>query len=223
MRVRKLVIGAAIAATAVLSACSSQPTDVGLSAGQQNAPALTTTTTTTVPSTGLPTPTTTSQTPSQPSSSQPSSTTKTTTKSSTPMPTTTTPKPPTSKPAPPKPEPSTEAPCSTAAKACIKLSTNQTWLMDNGKVVYGPVPITSGRTGFLTPAGTFRVQFKDIDHKSSEFDDAPMPYSVFFNGGIAFHQGSLKVKSHGCIHLSAAAAKQYFNSLSVGSVVEVVR
>jgi lipoprotein-anchoring transpeptidase ErfK/SrfK len=95
--------------------------------------------------------------------------------------------------------------------------------MDNGKVIYGPVPITSGRPGHLTPTGTFRVQFKDINHKSHEFNDAPMPYSVFFNSGIAFHQGSLKVKSHGCIHLSAAAAKMYFDSLQVGAVVEVVR
>jgi lipoprotein-anchoring transpeptidase ErfK/SrfK len=217
MRVRKLVIGAAIAATAVLSACSSQPTNVGLAGAQVN----TTTTVNTPSSTTSPTATT----PSSSSTVTTPSSSKTEPKTTTPKPTT--PKPTTSKPAPPpappKPEQSTEAPCSTAAKACIKLSTNQTWLMENGKVVYGPVPITSGRPGHLTPPGTFRVQFKDIDHKSKEFDDAPMPYSVFFNGGIAFHQGSLSVKSHGCIHLSLAAAKQYFNSLSVGEVVEVVR
>jgi lipoprotein-anchoring transpeptidase ErfK/SrfK len=50
-----------------------------------------------------------------------------------------------------------------------------------------------------------------------------MPYSVFFNGGIAFHQGSLKAKSHGCVHLSQAAAQKFFSSLQVGSVVQVVR
>ncbi|ALG14589.1 hypothetical protein AOZ06_06415 [Kibdelosporangium phytohabitans] len=105
----------------------------------------------------------------------------------------------------------------------MKLSTNQSWLMDNGKVVYGPVPITHGRKGYATPPGSFRVQFKNKNHKSSIFNNAPMPWSVFFNGGIAFHQGSLREKSHGCIHLSPAAAQKFFGSLAVGDVVEVVR
>ena len=115
------------------------------------------------------------------------------------------------------------APCAATVRACIDLSTRQTWLLSAGKVVYGPVPITSGRVGYRTPPGTFRVQFKDVDHKSSLFGDAPMPYSVFFNGGIAFHQGSLSVPSHGCIHLSSAAARTYFSTLKVGDVVQVTR
>ncbi len=89
-------------------------------------------------------------------------------------------------------------------------------------MVYGPVPITHGRKGWRTPAGTFKVSFKDIDHKSSIFNNAPMPYSVFFNGGIAFHQGSLSEPSHGCIHLGPGAAKTYYNKLSVGETVQVV-
>jgi lipoprotein-anchoring transpeptidase ErfK/SrfK len=213
MRVKKLIVGAAVAAAAVLSACSSpsSPPPVGLAAGQQNVPVTTESSSpTTVTST-------------------PSSTTPTSTSTSTPTSTKTTPpKPTTSKTTPkttpkPKPEPSKEAPCSTAAKACIKLSTNQSWLMQDGKVTYGPVKITHGRKGYLTPPGTFRVQFKNKNHKSSIFDNAPMPYSVFFNGGIAFHQGSLSQPSHGCIHLSMAAAQKYFGSLGVGDVVEVVR
>jgi uncharacterized membrane protein len=95
------------------------------------------------------------------------------------------------------------------------------WLIRDGVVVYGPVPITHGRKGFVTPAGTFRVTFKKRDHVSTIYD-AEMPYSVFFNGGIAFHQGSLKQKSHGCIHLSRAAAKTFFNTLGRGAVVQVV-
>jgi lipoprotein-anchoring transpeptidase ErfK/SrfK len=212
MRVRKLIIGVAAAATAVLSACSSPSPAVGLAAGQQTITSTSTTSTSTTTVTAPATTSTTSST-TPPAPSTTTSKTTTTTK--------TTPKPTTSPK--PKPQQSTEAPCSTAAKACIKLSTNQTWLMDAGKVVYGPVPITSGRPGHLTPPGTFRVQWKDKNHKSHEFNDAPMPYSVFFNSGIAFHQGSLSVKSHGCIHLSMAAAQKYFSSLAVGDVVEVVR
>lgn len=120
------------------------------------------------------------------------------------------------------PPPPAGVPCGAGVDACVDLSSKQTWLIKDGVVVYGPAPITSGRAGYRTPPGTFKVGWKDIDHKSAEFDNAPMPYSVFFNGGIAFHQGSLSVESHGCIHLSRAAAQTYFNSLSVGDTVQVV-
>src|SRR4051812_36636078 len=113
-------------------------------------------------------------------------------------------------------------PCSSSASACIDLSENRAWLLQDGKVQFGPVPITHGRKGFLTPPGTFRVSFKDMNHKSSLYDSAPMPYSVFFNGGVAFHQGSLKQLSHGCVHLSRTAAQNFFNTLQTGDVVQVV-
>lgn len=117
--------------------------------------------------------------------------------------------------------PVTGTPCRRTARACVDLSANQAWLIRGGVVEYGPVPITAGRPGFLTPPGTFRVGWKDIDHLSREFDLAPMPYSVFFNGGIAFHEGSLSQLSHGCIHLSPAAAQAFFRGLRTGDVVQV--
>ena len=73
---------------------------------------------------------------------------------------------------------------------------------------------------FRTPPGTFQVSFKSKDHVSTIYD-AEMPFSVFFNGGVAFHQGSLKVASHGCVHLSRTAAQKFFNSLSRGDQVQV--
>lgn len=115
------------------------------------------------------------------------------------------------------------APCGNSAKACLDLSANQAWLMNNGAVTYGPVAVTHGKAGYETPPGTFKVTFKDIDHKSSVFNNAPMPYSVFFNGGIAFHQGSLQQKSHGCVHLSKSAAQKFYGGLRPGDVVQVVR
>jgi len=120
------------------------------------------------------------------------------------------------------PPPPAGVPCGAGADACIDLSANKTWLISDGAVTFGPVPITHGRPGWETPPGTFHVGWKDIDHKSSEFDGAPMPYSVFFNGGIAFHEGSLSDLSHGCIHLSRSAAERYYNALSVGDTVQVV-
>lgn len=133
------------------------------------------------------------------------------------------PRPPTTtRPKPPAPKPPAATPCNSTARACVDLSANLSWLLQGGQVIYGPVPITHGRPGWRTPTGTFRVQWKDIDHTSSLFDDAPMPYSVFFNGGIAFHAGSLTQQSHGCIHLSTTAARTYYNTLQVGHIVQVV-
>ena len=119
--------------------------------------------------------------------------------------------------------PGAAPPCPPSVRACVRLSTNQAWLLRDGKVVLGPVRVSHGRPGYRTPPGTFRVSYKDRDHRSSLFDGAPMPYSVFFNRDIAFHQGSVREKSHGCVHLPAAAARTFFTGLKGGDVVQVVR
>ncbi|MGH3824228.1 MAG: L,D-transpeptidase [Pseudonocardiaceae bacterium] len=118
---------------------------------------------------------------------------------------------------------SAAAPCGSSATACVSLSSQRAWLMSGGQVTYGPTPITSGKPGWRTPPGVFRVLWKDKNHRSRQFNNAPMPYSVFFTStGIAFHQGSLSTPSHGCVRLSKNAAATFFNTLSVGQVVQVV-
>ncbi|MDQ3760179.1 MAG: L,D-transpeptidase [Actinomycetota bacterium] len=119
---------------------------------------------------------------------------------------------------------SAAAPCGSSAAACVSLSRQQAWLMNGGQVTYGPTPVRTGMAGYRTPAGTFKVLWKDRHHRSRAFNNAPMPYSVFFtNSGIAFHQGSLNGASHGCVRLGRNAAATFFNTLSVGQVVQVVR
>ncbi len=112
-------------------------------------------------------------------------------------------------------------PCPAAAAACVDLSGETAWLQSAGKITYGPVPITSGREGHRTGTGMFSVFWLDKDHRSSIFNDAPMPNSVFFDNGIAFHEGSLSDQSHGCIHLSWDASETFFDTLSVGDNVYV--
>ncbi|HEY6424479.1 MAG TPA: L,D-transpeptidase [Pseudonocardiaceae bacterium] len=113
--------------------------------------------------------------------------------------------------------------CSPAAQACVDLPSQQAWLMRDGNVTYGPVPVATGKATAPTTPGTFRVFWKDLHHRSSEFHNAPMPYSVFFNGGDAFHEDSVTVRSHGCVHLTQPAAQTFYNALHVGDVVQVVR
>jgi lipoprotein-anchoring transpeptidase ErfK/SrfK len=114
------------------------------------------------------------------------------------------------------------APCAASARACVDLSTQQAWLMHDGTVSYGPVPVATGKASAPTAPGTFHVFWKDLNHRSSLFDDAPMPYSVFFNGGDAFHQDSVRVPSNGCVHLTKQAAQTFYNTLHIGDVVQVV-
>jgi hypothetical protein len=121
-------------------------------------------------------------------------------------------------------------PCSTSAKACVDLDSQRSWLIQNGKILRGPVKIASGGNGEETPVGhSLRVYRKDKDHLSQESllpngKPAPMPWSVFFeDGGIAFHSGSPTRSSAGCIHLDPADAEAWFNYLQIGDQVQVVR
>ena len=113
-------------------------------------------------------------------------------------------------------------PCTRAADACVSLAAGKAWLIDEGEIVRGPVAISSGAAATPTPRGDFAVQWKNRDHRSREFDGAPMPYAVFFApGGIAFHQGSLDRPSAGCVRLATADASAFFDHLEVGDRVEV--
>lgn len=126
-------------------------------------------------------------------------------------------------PPPPPPPPVVKpTPCDISDGACIQLSTNQSWVLRGDKIAYGPVPITHGRKGYETPVGKFPVLRKVKDEWSVPYQ-GPMPWSTYFTeNGIAFHEGSLTEPSHGCIHLAPAAAKFYFQNLSIGETVQVV-
>src|SRR5712675_1839575 len=77
-------------------------------------------------------------------------------------------------------------------------------------------PVSTGIPSHETPSGSFRTFRMEEDHFSKEFDDAPMPHSIFFTKiGHAIHgtdsEGRLGTPaSHGCVRLSRAnAAKLY--------------
>ncbi|WP_226369837.1 L,D-transpeptidase [Pseudonocardia oceani] len=113
-------------------------------------------------------------------------------------------------------------PCSATAVACVDLVGLRAWLFEEGQVLRGPVPISIGAGGEArTPAGRFRVEWKNRDHVSGE-SGGPMPFAVFFApGGIAFHEGNLQTKSAGCVRLSREEASAFFDHLQVGDEVQV--
>jgi hypothetical protein len=73
-------------------------------------------------------------------------------------------------------------------------------------------PVSTGNPSHETPNGSFRTFRMEADHFSKEFDDAPMPHSIFFTKvGHAIHgtesEGKLGAPvSHGCVRLSRANA-----------------
>jgi hypothetical protein len=77
-------------------------------------------------------------------------------------------------------------------------------------------PVSTGIPSHETPNGSFRTFRMEEDHYSKEFDDAPMPHSIFFTKiGHAIH-GTDSVNrlgspaSHGCVRLSRANASTLY-------------
>jgi hypothetical protein len=77
-------------------------------------------------------------------------------------------------------------------------------------------PVSTGMAGYSTPSGAFTPSRMAKVHYSREWDDAPMPHSIFFtDAGHAIH-GSNAVSrlgtpaSHGCVRLAFSHARLLF-------------
>lgn len=113
-------------------------------------------------------------------------------------------------------------PCSAQTRACVDLAANKAWLIKDGEVTDGPIAISHGGKGKETPTGEFSVQWKDSQHRSKEYDDAPMPWAVFFApGGVAFHEGNPETTSAGCVRMDSKDAMNFYNELDEYDRVEV--
>jgi lipoprotein-anchoring transpeptidase ErfK/SrfK len=105
--------------------------------------------------------------------------------------------------------------CGAAANADLLIqidkSTQRMTVTVNGAQLY-KWPVSTGANGYDTPSGAFRPFRMEIDHTSDEFENAPMPYSIFFTmTGNAVHgteyESSLgRAVSHGCVRLSVKNA-----------------
>jgi lipoprotein-anchoring transpeptidase ErfK/SrfK len=120
-----------------------------------------------------------------------------------------------------------------------------------GDRLVGVSVVSTGREGYDTPPGEFRITEKDREHVSSiygdyvdqsgqvivqnvEFDKdprprgtifrgAPMPYFLRIHGGIGMHAGYLPgyPASHGCIRLPQQMAIEFFKNATVGTPVVI--
>ena len=144
---------------------------------------------------------------------------------------------------------------------CAKLSAQQTaviinlteqtaYLLEDGRVAFVS-PIASGKEGWGTPIGSFRVISKDLNHQSGNFGlitdsygriinpnatpgsyvppgchymSAPMPYFMEFRKYVGMHAGYLPghPASHGCVRMPRDLAAEFFARVQIGTPVKVI-
>jgi hypothetical protein len=132
----------------------------------------------------------------------------------------------------------------------INLTEQTAYLLENGRVALVS-PIASGKEGWGTPAGRYRIIKKDLKHVSGDFGlvvdsygkivnpdatprspvpggchymPAPMPDYMQFGPYLGMHAGFLPgyPASHGCVRMPADLAAEFFARVEVGTPVEVI-
>lgn len=98
--------------------------------------------------------------------------------------------------------------------AKVDISTQTMTVMHGGKVKYR-WKVSTARAGKVTPSGTWSAKWLSKNHRSSRYNNAPMPYSIFYNGNYAVH-GTDQISrlgrpaSSGCIRLHPEHARVLF-------------
>ena len=88
----------------------------------------------------------------------------------------------------------------------------------------GRSTVSTGRPGHRTPAGVFTILQKQVDHYSTIYHGASMPFMERLTwGGVALHGGNLPgfADSHGCIRLPLTFAKLLYTITDKGTTVMV--
>ena len=83
---------------------------------------------------------------------------------------------------------------------------------------------STGKLGHRTPTGVFKILQKDKNHRSSTYDNAPMPNMNRLTwSGIALHAGQLPgyPASHGCVRLPKEFSALLFGITKVGMTVVI--
>ncbi|HSF44646.1 MAG TPA: L,D-transpeptidase [Chitinophagaceae bacterium] len=93
----------------------------------------------------------------------------------------------------------------------------------NGLLI-GVATVSTGKPGHQTPTGVFVTTYKDAKHRSSKYNNAPMPFTQrFTSSGIALHAGGIPnyPSSHGCVHLPSEYARLLYKESPLGMTVVV--
>jgi lipoprotein-anchoring transpeptidase ErfK/SrfK len=127
--------------------------------------------------------------------------------------------PPAAPPPPPPPDPDN------GVRIVISLPLQKAYVFDDGELV-DTTPVSTGKRGYETPAGTFPILQKKVHHRSNKYSNAPMPYMQRLTwGGVALHAGSLPgyPASHGCIRMPRSFAKKLYGLTDFNTIVTITR
>ncbi len=98
--------------------------------------------------------------------------------------------------------------------ANVNISRQEMVVTEDGVVKY-TWKVSTARNGYVTPTGKYTAKWASLKHRSRKYNNAPMPYAIFYNGGYAVH-ATFDLKrlgtpaSHGCVRLHPDNAKQFF-------------
>ncbi len=107
------------------------------------------------------------------------------------------------------------AQAATGIEARVDLSEQSMQVYINGSRRY-TWSVSTGRGRYRTPTGSWRPTFLSKNHRSSRYNNAPMPFSVFFYRGYAVH-GTDQISrlgapaSHGCVRLHPNNASTFYD------------
>ena len=94
--------------------------------------------------------------------------------------------------------------------AQVSLSNQEMALYRDGQLQHR-WPVSTARSGKVTPRGEWRPYWLSRNHRSSLYNNAPMPYSVFYSGNYAVHGTNQEHllgqrASAGCVRLATQNA-----------------
>ncbi|MBN2761245.1 MAG: L,D-transpeptidase [Rhodobacteraceae bacterium] len=99
--------------------------------------------------------------------------------------------------------------------ARVSISEQRMYVYHHGTLIH-EWPVSTARSGKITPTGTWRPQLLSKYHRSSRYNNAPMPYAIFYSGHYAIH-GTDQISrlgrpaSAGCVRLDPANASILFD------------
>ncbi|MEM7068115.1 MAG: L,D-transpeptidase [Pseudomonadota bacterium] len=100
-------------------------------------------------------------------------------------------------------------------EAHVDLSEQKMRVYQHGRLKY-VWPVSTARRGKVTPTGSWSAKWLSKNHRSSRYNNAPMPYSIFYSGNFAIH-GTNQIKrlgrpaSAGCVRLHPENARILYN------------
>lgn len=107
------------------------------------------------------------------------------------------------------------APALANVVAHISISSQTMQVSVDGRPLY-IWPVSTARFCYVTPTGYYHPLRLERVWRSTIYNNAPMPYAIFFRGGFAIHGtyevGSLgRPASHGCVRLNTGDAATLFS------------